>query len=159
MYLERWTIDELTESTATLLRSVYRGEIDATDTGNLREVVSSRERDLTSEVWSEEDDFVLDRQVLERFIYDAVGSSDARDLPRPRELREGDVYWIRSEEPVPPPQDTIGPDIGPDDTKQFLAAYRDRSVQVWDVTAAARQAAKVTYFQAIESAEKKKRSG
>jgi hypothetical protein len=33
MYLERWTIDELTESTATLLRSVYRGEIDATATG------------------------------------------------------------------------------------------------------------------------------
>jgi len=156
MHLERWTIDELAEWTVTLLRSVYRGEIDATDTDDLRrEVVISRERDLTSEVWSEEDDFVLDRQALARFIGDAVDRTHASELPGPRELREGDVYWIASEEPVFEPQGTIGPE----DTKQFLAAYRDRSVQVWDVTAAARQAAKVTYFQAIESAEKKKRSG
>lgn len=156
MHLERWTIDELAESTVTLLRSVYRGEIDATDTDDLRrEVVISRERDLTSEVWSEEDDFVLDRQALARFIGDAVDRTHASELPGARELREADVYWIASEQSVFEPQGTIGPE----DTTRFLVAYDNPAVKVWDVTAAARQAAKVTYFQAIESAEKKKHWG
>lgn len=98
MHLERWTIDELTESTVILLRSVCQQGIDVTDTDDLRgEVVISRERGLASDLWEEEDDFVLDRQVLAGFIREAVGGTPASELPEPRELREGDVYWIASE--------------------------------------------------------------
>lgn len=152
MYLERWAIDEVTEISATLLRSVYGKEIDIPKAGGVKAIVMGLERKLAADDWGEEDDFVLSRQELGGFIHDTIARSREPELPEARGLREGDVYWIVSEEPVSPP----GGSIGPRRTKRFLAPYEQSNVKVWDVTAAARQAAKVAYFQAMQSAQEKR---
>lgn len=151
MYLKRWTIDELTESTATVLRSQYSRSFDIPAPQDVRKAVENLESELTTESWSEEEDFVLSRDRLADFIREAVNRSRPHELPEARDLRDGDVYWIISPQSVPVPQ---GP-ATPDGTDQFLAGYREPLCTVWDVTAAARQAAKVTYFQAIERTREK----
>lgn len=156
MYLERWTIDELTESTATLLRSEYRQPVELIEAEDARAAVMGRELELSSEVWSDEMDYVLSRRELANFVSDPDERGRRPELPQRHGLREGDVYWILSEEAVSPPPQS---DVHPGRTEKFLNYYQERRVWVWDVTAAARQGAKVTYSQAILRAQDRERRG
>lgn len=145
MYLERWTLDELTETAVTLLRSRYGREVDARAAGDLPAVVMSAELSVTSEDWSPEVDSVLHKEELARFIDDVIRRSSALgQLRERRSLREGDVYWAIFAE-RPPPLERIGPD----DTEAFLEACVRLGLGMGDVTAAARQAAKVIYDGAL----------
>src|SRR3972149_53467 len=117
MHLERWMIDELTDSTATLLRSVYNMAFEMPDVDDLRWVIQGGENAISEEVWGEEKNFVLRRASLSRFPRRAVRRSRRRELPAARPMREGDVYWVVSETPVRRPDDVAGPNR----TERFLA--------------------------------------
>lgn len=145
MYLERWTIDELTETTVTLLRSRYGPQVDAQAAGDLPAVVMFAELTVTSEDWSLEVDSILHKEELARFIEDVIRRSSALGRLRDRRsLREGDVYWAVFAKRPPPPDR-----IGPDDTEAFLKTCASLDPVMGDVTAAARQAAKVIYDGAL----------
>ena len=150
MHLERWTIDEMSDATATLLRSVYEEEFDPSAAGDLKEIVMQMELVIgDDERWSEETDFILNRQQLEAFLNDPERRSGRREFPEPRPVRESDVYWIVSPDELP----AIDEAIGPDRTGEFLATYQHPAVEVWDVTPAARQAARVNYNQALKQGQ------
>jgi hypothetical protein len=155
VYLERWTIDEMTESTVTLLRSHYDAEFGTGDSPDLGDVVTRAELEVPSDRWSDEVDSVLLREDLTAFINEAVGRFGPPGLREPRSLREGDVYWLVWEEKQPSPDSRIGLE----GTEEFLAACRRGLVGAGDVTAAARQAAKRTYFQAVEKTRAKQERG
>lgn len=151
MYLERWAIDELTELSVTLLRSAHRGQVEAAEAALLAPVALQMESDVTSESWSEEVDHVLTRADLNVFLREAVGAvlrvdattgSVAAEPQEPRDLREGDVYWLLAAEPVPQPARGAG-------AEQLLATCRRLGAAVVDVTPVARHAARVAYTQAL----------
>ncbi len=158
MYLERWTIDELEPSYGTLLSSVYNGDFAVPDADARLEVVMSLElEDMDSEdadkgVWSEEVAFVVDRDLLEGFIQRAVAANQLEPFSEDRPLREGDVYWLLSEEPFTRQYLDHTPTAQPlaEWTEQFLENLAPAGVQAWDVTAVARQAVKENYYRAIE---------
>jgi hypothetical protein len=153
VYLERWTIDELMESTATLLRAQYREQVDMGEGGDLGQVVMAAELEVPADGWTEEFDSLLERADLTAFVNEAIGGSRLGGFREARSLREGDVYWITLDQEPP----SLSLRVRPRDTGHFLAVYRRGRVQVGDVTAAARQAAKVFYSRAMEGVPKKRR--
>ncbi len=151
MYLERWAIDELTELSTTLLRSAYRGQVERAEAVLLAQVALQMESDVTSEAWSEEVDHVLPRADLNVFLreavrfvlrVDATTGSVAAEPQEPRDLREGDVYWLLATEPVPHPARGAR-------AEQLLATCRRLAAQVVDITPVARYTARVAYTQAL----------
>ena len=145
MHLERWAIDELTDSTATLLRCAYNQRFELPDSRDGRSVIEEGETAIASVVWGEEYDRVLDRQPLERFIRRWVRRSRRPGLPPARPLREGDVYWVISRQAMSSQQDSAEKES----TRQFLATCEQHVVEIWDVTGAARQAVKDAHFRVM----------
>lgn len=157
MRLERWALDELTETSVTLLRSRYRDPIADPATLCAPERVMQSELSIDADAWSAETDAELALRVFQRFINSANRRSRRRlaatapavaaSLPwfRPaRDLREGDVYWAFLDDDV-----ALDSFHRPADTSKFVAAARSASLQLWDVTTAARQAAKLAYNAAL----------
>ncbi len=180
MYIDRWTIEELTESTATLLRSRYQGTMPAIivnfgkeprpplgdELTSLRSEAMTMESSMADEDWPEEVDFVLDRQALQNFIREqrvevlepAVSNSRQSQIrdPRPREIREGDVYWVVGAGDLTLNRAYEEP-RSIEDTQEFLSPFWESSI--WDMTAAARQAAKVAYSRVVKPPEQRKPKG
>jgi len=148
---QRWTIDEIDSGTCRIivahaLQPFESSVAEAFDTGadvdELRQRVLDVE-DLSADgVWQDEEAAFLPVETLYEFLR---RRARIRGLPDPRLLREGDVFWI-----------VLPPDVDEDELAQIspasvLALADELDVQVWDVTAAARQAAKRTYQAALRA--------
>jgi hypothetical protein len=149
---QRWTIDEIDAGLArvALAESQYPLEsnvAEAYDSGEdldaLREAVFRVENSPPEDIWGDEEAAYLAVDALDSFLR---RRADIKALPDPRPLREGDVFWI------------VLPVEREDEARLGLSAadILDRAEQlgpqVWDVTAAARQAAKRTYDDAVRAA-------
>lgn len=148
---QRWTIDELFESRARLLVSLAQQPLESTaaeardhaldqasQRARLRRAVVRVEAASPTDLWGPEVAAYVNSRTLERFLRRRM---DVPALPDARALREGDVFWVVQ----PVGAAAISP-------SSLLRAARD-SVEVWDVTAAARQAAKHTYDAAVRASE------
>ena len=70
-------------------------------------------------------------------------------LPTNRPLREGDVFWIMVAD-WPGGGDPL-PDLDAAGLAAHIADLRGAAVDIWDVTAAARQASKRSYHAVLET--------
>jgi hypothetical protein len=163
---ERWTIDELFDqvarvlvcraeplaSHATLIETVRAGandtRPDAEDVAAILRAAVAEAEIRGGESWSEEAWSFIDVSLLATFLERRTGKPG---LPRNRPLREGDVFLVAVE------RDALGAtplsetgraarEIG--DT---IAAYEAAGLEVFDVTAAARQSAKVLHDAALRA--------
>jgi hypothetical protein len=160
---ERWTIDEIDEEFARVLISRagnasrlrdMAGQV-ATESSPsssprrlssvLRDEAMRGELNPTTEQWSEEALGYGHLALLQTFLRSRGGKPG---LPTNRPLREGDVFWVMVADwpgPVEPPADMSRPDL-----ESHIAALKDANADVWDVTAAARQAAKRSYHEVLK---------
>jgi hypothetical protein len=165
--LERWTIDEIDESTVRLLvcraiaTEVERdplavggkagdaaGDPAGDPAARVQDAVMAIEAGDPDATWTDETDTYVDRAALEAFL----GARRAvAGLPEPRPIREGDVFWVfvpasgdgAAESPGGPSPMGAGPGPGP-----AAATGLPVGAEVWDVTAAARQSIKRRYVLA-----------
>ena len=149
---QRWTIDEIDAGLArvAVADSEYpleSGAAEAMDTkqpvDKVRAAVFKVENAPPDDVWGDEQPVYMPVEELREFL---KRRAEIRALPDPRPLREGDVFWI-----------VQSPDLDENARRGLTAAkIMDRAdklqPQVWDVTAAARQAAKRTYDDAVRAA-------
>ena len=162
---ERWTIDEIDEDVVRVLISVafesdalrersrtlvelgdapqpVRGRLPAA----VRDLAMDVEASPTAETWSEERAAFAARADLGGFLAGRVGKPG---LPTTRPLREGDVFWIIAPRGVP----GLNADARLATDHGWLRQYEVAEADVWDVTAAARQASKRQYHQVARAAE------
>jgi hypothetical protein len=148
---QRWTIDEIDEGVArvAVAHSEYGLDPDVAEAHQrgrgperLRQAVFEAEDVPPEHIWSDEEPAFFPVATLERLLR---RRSKIRGLPGRRQLREGDVFWIVA--PTHPDVETV-PLPAPEDLPAVAAAL---DVQVWDVTAAARQAAKRGYDRAVRA--------
>jgi hypothetical protein len=156
---ERWTIDEIDEGRARVLISISlrpaQAERLAEDSAGVgrpverkravRAAVMDVELAPRTEMWSDERDVYLPLVELEALLRRRGGKPG---LPGGRPLREGDVFWVVLYQPVGAAMSDARSEQAVDVIRQYIEAGAD----VLDVTAAARQAAKTWYQQAIRVA-------
>lgn len=149
---QRWTIDEIDAGLArvAVAESAYPLESGAAEAlytqqsaDEVRAAVFKVENAPPDDIWSDERAEYMQVDDLREFL---KRRSEIRALPDPRPLREGDVFWI-----------VLAPDLAEESrsgltTQGLVDAAHDLEPQVWDVTAAARQAAKRTYDDAVRAA-------
>jgi len=153
---ERWTIDDLADGVARVLVSpavdLSRWPLTATSLGSTDDTVRARRaaaRSLIMDVeirplaesFGEEEPAYVETGLLFKFLR-------ARDrtegLPGTRPLREGDAFWVTL---------AAGTGVSPGGANVPLAgrleALQAAGARVWDVTAAARAAAKHAYHATV----------
>jgi hypothetical protein len=164
---ERWTIDEVDADVVRVLVSQARDPVRLQEISD--SIVRPGEAEISAGVlrdrlhrasmavelasteaqWTDEGSMFVTAPIIEAFLREREGKPG---LPTNRPLREGDVFWIIL---------TSGPSLEPPPERGTslaagavrVAEYRDRHGDVWDVTAAARQAAKLDAHRASEIAE------
>jgi hypothetical protein len=109
----------------------------------LRKAVFDVENSPPDNIWGDEEPVYLLADDLQAFL---KRRADIKALPDPRPLREGDVFWI-----------VLPPGLEEERLRMLEPAHlldlaHDVKPEVWDVTAAARQAAKRTYDDAVRAA-------
>lgn len=161
---ERWTIDERTDGQVRVLvaqtqrrqlveqlrQSVKRAEPTgrgAPRTARLRDVAMALEQD--AEAWSDEVVFFFEESALGEFLNRQRRGKPG--LPDSRPLREGDVFYIEiaSEVRWRPSSEQVR--SAPGLAREMLSSFLASGVEVWDLTAAARQATKLDYHRALEA--------
>ncbi len=148
---QRWTIDDLAEGFARVLvadasQPLESSVAEALDVGAAPDVVQEAliqvEDAPPDDLWTEERPAYLPLELLEPFLRLRAPVSG---LPDPRPLREGDVFWLVL--PTTDSESTLA-DLTP---AQVVASAEQLEVQVSDITAAARQRAKVAYEAALRA--------
>lgn len=167
-------IDEIVEDDVRVLRAGLREE--APERADVEAAVSIREQRRAStgrprvssrveaagvrkatvdleaapvESWTPETEARADRARLTEFLIGGARRTRRPGLPVRDQLREGDVYWV-----IEPGAErsvaalAAGRDLATDETAALLDALDETSVEVWDVTAAARQVMKRLYGDA-----------
>jgi hypothetical protein len=146
---QRWTVDELLEGRARVLVSLARHALESTaaeayelaldaadQRRRLRASVVTAENSGPRELWGPELAAYVNSRTLDRFLQ---RRTDTPALPDARPLREGDVFWI-----VQPVDAAV---LSP----AALLRGASGQAQVWDVTAAARQASKRSLDEAVRA--------
>jgi hypothetical protein len=151
---ERWTIDEIFDGHIRLLicRATAAGAPEVVRAlaalplledrrgtpgkSFVRDTAMAYEMASVDATWSDETAAFVATPALAAFL---GRRTDKPGLPQNRELREGDVFWVFVAFDAPQPGRS---------RDRWLAAYVDAGAQVWDVTAAARQAVKRLYHRA-----------
>jgi len=141
MEFERWSLDEVTDTTATLLRSRMMPALAAMLPAS---VTDSRGEQAATSLWSEEVDSVLEREKLEAFIKATVAATAGQEA---RDLREGDVFLVEATEALP-----LDGLRRPEQTDDFVGICKRLVKAIRDETAAQRQIAGVQYRQVLEQA-------
>jgi hypothetical protein len=148
---QRWTIDEIDADIARLAiasafypleSSVAEAEALGDDPDAIRQQVTKVEFVAPDDLWADEEAVYVNVRQLTEFL---KRRDRIRGLPDNRPLREGDVFWI-----VLPVGDQGG--VRALDAPQLIADVDWAGVEVWDVTAAARQVAKHSYDSALRAA-------
>lgn len=141
-YWQRWTIDELNGGLARLLiadaqQPLESSVAEAIDTGTaatIQAAVLAVEDAPPDDLWGEERAVILAEELLEPFV---KLREPIKGLPQSRPLREGDVFWVVL--PVTDPETSLH-DLTP---AELLPSAEILGLQLVDITAAARQRAKI----------------
>ena len=159
---ERWTVDEIDEEFARVLIAraantaqlreiaglVMAAELPATSPRKLGALLRTEamraELNPGSEQWSDESYGYVHLALLRTFLR---GRGGKPGLPTSRPPREGDVVWVMVAD-WPGPSEPLG-DLSRPELEAHIAALRRANADVWDVTAAARQAAKRSYHEVL----------
>lgn len=148
---QRWTIDDLADGFARVLvadatQPLESSLAEALDSGAapdvVQEAVTKVEDAPPDDLWTEERPAHLPLELLEPFLR---LRAPVPGLPDPRPLREGDVFWVVL--PTTDLESTLA-DLTP---AQVVASAEQLEVQVSDLTAAARQRAKVANEAALRA--------
>jgi hypothetical protein len=164
---ERWTIDELFDEVArvlvcraeplpshatmieTLRATEEQAAPDAADlAGTLRAAVAEAEI-RGGEAWSDEAWSFVEVRRLARFLKRRAGKPG---LPHNRPLREGDVFLVVVDRKRLATDSLSDAGRSAREVGEALAAYEAAGIEVFDVTAAARQSAKVLHDAALRAA-------
>lgn len=170
---ERWFLDEVAEGVARVLAAAALDVRPFTELAHLADhsphdaEATSRARDLVIELesadalaaWTEEIDHLIPIGALERVLGDRRVSLG---FPEPRQIREGDVYWLArvADSTDAEPQLAVPGGLEqrlaelaelPPTERWSLALIGYRPYWIWDVTAAARHADKWRLDRAIRS--------
>lgn len=154
---QRWTIEEVAEELARMLvagaeepRASELARTLDTDASPeaTQEAVTRVEEHAPDELWTEEEQAYLSIELLEPFVR---LRSPVPGLPDPRPIREGDVFWV-----VLPTTDLESTLVGLTPA-QVVASADQLDIRVWDITAAARQRAKVASEAALRAGSKLER--
>jgi hypothetical protein len=150
---QRWTIDEIDAGLARVAVAASEYPLESTvaeaayeeggDLEAVRDAVFGVENSPPEDIWGDEEAAYLAVDDLDTFL---KRRADIKALPDPRPLREGDVFWI-----VLPVELEEEARLGLT-AIDLLARAEQLKPQIWDVTAAARQAAKRTYDDAVRAA-------
>lgn len=149
---QRWTIDEVdaglarvavAESEFPLESTVAEAYATGDDVEAVRNAVFRVENSPPEAIWGDEEAVYLAADDLESFLKRRAA---IRALPDPRPLREGDVFWIVL------PAEVEEEELRGLTAIDVVGRAERLAPQVWDVTAAARQAAKRTYDDALRAA-------
>jgi hypothetical protein len=165
---ERWTVDEITDGRVRLLvaaarrtRSLQRlprgldqrrsrgGGLDARDADWLRSTALELELPRKDVIWAEEVETFCQLTALQDFV-DAQRQGKP-GLPAVRPVREGDVYYVEIPSDLGSVRSISAGDVTRGVGLELLSTYEQRGVQVWDMTAAARQSSKLVYARAIRA--------
>lgn len=162
---ERWTIDEINEGQARVLaahartpeslaRLAHAQDPPAEAISKVRQVAQIRDLAMEFEgrrdqTWSEEAENFFELAVLEEFLNE--GRRGKAGLPSGRPLREGDVFYLEIPRTLRQRPSTRRGEVTPGVGIELLATFRAAAVEVWDLTAAARQSSKVVYHRALEA--------
>lgn len=148
---QRWTIEEVAEELARLLVAGAQEPLASVLAGTLETVarpeaiqaqVTEVEAISPDKLWTAEEAVYLSVELLEPFVR---LRSPIPGLPHPRPIREGDVFWV-----VLPITDLESSLVGLTPA-QVVAGADQLDVRVWDITAAARQRAKVASEAALRA--------
>jgi hypothetical protein len=158
---ERWTIDEIDEESARVLitRAGDPADLheiaDQVATGGrarphelsdfLRAHAMRIELDHGRQQWHDESLAYAPLPLLQTFLR---GRSGKPGLPTNRPLREGDVFWVMGTD-WPGAAEPL-PDLDAEGFAAHIADLRRARADIWDVTAAARQAAKHSSHEVVE---------
>ena len=152
---QRWTIDELDEGSARVLvadalqplESTVAEAFDGGTAESIRSAVLTVEDAPSADLWAEERAVQLTVAALEPFVKLRQATPG---LPDPRPLREGDVFWV-----VLPTTDERSSlrDLTPE---QILASADQLALHLSDITAAARQSAKLADDAVVRAASDKR---
>lgn len=156
---ERWTIDEIADGHVRVLAAGARDELalraltrteaaDARATADdVRSLVMEAELSRDRTVWGEEAENFFEEGTLATFLNRR--REGKAGLPAGRPLREGDVFYVE----IPASHFTFTSmtrgEINSVEGEALLSTYEQWGVEVWDVTAAARQASKLAYHRAL----------
>ena len=157
---ERWTVDEIADGVARVLvaresparsadaledlRAPARAAAVAAGPAEThRRAMAAEDR---TDAWLDEVGTYLEASRLARFVDRHRHGKPG--LPGRRPLREGDVFYV--EIPADPSFEGLGDGAaGPDRAAEPLGRYETAEVDVLDLTAAARQSAKVVYQRTV----------
>jgi hypothetical protein len=106
--------------------------------------------------WSDERPSFMETDSLGRFLKHRSGKPG---LPHDRPLREGDVFLVAVNQRDLAQEPLSGAGRPAAGTDEVLAAYESAGVDVFDVTAAARQSAKALHDAAIRATGRGTRNG
>jgi hypothetical protein len=139
MDVERWSIDEVSEVTATVLRARMTRSVETLDDAVAARIAAAA---ASEEAWRDEVDFVLDKDQFQTFLESSLARAG---IPHGRPLREGDVYivYLRGSMPM----DAFK---RPEDTASFVFAAGAAIAAIQDITAEARRATKAVYGRVVE---------
>jgi hypothetical protein len=155
---QRWTIDELEEGAARVLIADAMQPLESTvaeafDSGvaqAIQSAVLTVENVPPTDLWGEERAVFLPLEALEPFV--KLRQTTA-GLPDPRPLREGDVFWV-----VLPTTDHES-SLRDLTSAEVLASADQLGLHLADITAAARQTAKVGDDAVVRAASDKGSEG
>ena len=158
---ERWTIDEIDEEFARIL--ITRAG-DAADLHEIADQVATGSRARPHELsdvlrahamrveldpgrqqWQDESLAYAPLAALQTFLR---GRGGKPGLPTNRPLREGDVFWVMVAD-WPGSRDPL-PDLDAKGFATHISDLRRAGADIWDVTAAARQASKHSSHEVVE---------
>jgi len=154
---QRWTIEEVAERLARMLvagaqeplASALALTLDATATPEaIQAAVSHVEAVSPDELWTEEQPAYVSLDLLEPFVR---LRSPLPGLPDPRPIREGDVFWVVL------PTTAVASTLVGLTPAQVVASADQLDLRAWDITAAARQRAKVASEAALRAGSKLER--
>jgi len=159
---ERWTIDEIDEEFARILISRAGNPADLQEiaqqvsTGSrgqahelssvLRAHAMRVELDRSGQDWHQESLGYVPLDRLETFLR---GRGGKPGLPTNRPIREGDVFWVMVAD-WPGGADPL-PDLDAPGLSEHMAVLARAGADIWDVTAAARQASKRSSHEVVET--------
>lgn len=165
---ERWTIDEIDEDVARVLiaSAADREWIRSTSEQILAETTSAMaegtsladavreqamdaELEVASDIWTDEVAAFASLAPLGKFLNRRQGKPG---LPTSRPLREGDVFWVVA----PTLAQASMSELETVPLRRFaerIAELVEADADVWDVTAAARQAVKASYSRTVRESD------
>ena len=150
---ERWTIDEIDEGVVrvavarteyALDPAVAEAYFEQADAETLRQAVFEAEDAPPEHIWGDEEAVFLPVPELDKLLRQRT---QVRGLPDRRPLREGDVFWV-----LLLSDDVAESTLRGVSSSELPARAAELKAEVWDVTAAARQAAKRSYDRAVRVA-------